>query len=108
MSELESELELKRLIRSVSPLMAILTRDSGGRYDPFILERNSYSSTSRSCGCHGGIDYLGILALFTLGLLLYYIISIVTSTTTGGRRKKRYTEEDDDLGRLRYISLLLT
>jgi hypothetical protein len=121
--ELESERQLKMLLKFVTPLMAILRRNPASRseslapaarknkrkyfdpyYDDYNLDRNAYDNFDRNgYGGGGGYccqqkdDLLPLLALLGLaGLLLYLIVIASTTTTAAAGRKKRSDGEDED------------
>jgi hypothetical protein len=87
----EAELELKRAIDYVKPLMAILTNNK---------VENSQVETGRQGGCCDyGTDYVGILSLIALGLLGFYLITLLSTTTTaatGGRKKRSLSDRSDN------------
>lgn len=76
---LETELELKRALSYVHPLMAILNKKS---------DETGRQGGGGGC-CNYGPDYLGILSLIALGLLFFFLITLISTTASSGRRKKR-------------------
>jgi hypothetical protein len=115
--ELESERQLKRLLKYVTPLMAILRKnpfsrnDPSGRknkkkyydpyYDDFNLDRNTYDNYDRNgYGGGGGYccqqkdDLLPLLALLGLAGLLLYLIVIASTTTAAPVRLKKRSEDE--------------
>ena len=114
MEELDSEFEMKRLIRTITPLMAILTDDGGRRrFGDGGVRRDHRDQTAlasywsrdggygygggygSSCCCNDKTDLYWLLALAALGLLFFYLIFIATTTTTSGGRRRRDNELDD-------------
>lgn len=115
--ELDSEFELKRLIRTVTPLMSILTSDHRRQFrdrrpyygDGYDQPAASYWARDGGygggdCCCGGGFDLWQLVALGLLSLLLFYLIFVATTTTTRSGRRKRNAlgdalddlEDDDD------------
>lgn len=118
--ELESEMELKRMLAYVTPLMAIVRKDhrirreaegstdseETGRQYYGAYSKNGYGSYSSGSSYGGGYqsccqkkdDLLPLLALLGLaGLLLYLILIASTTTTAGGRRKRDVDDNDIDM-----------
>jgi hypothetical protein len=124
--ELESERQLKKLLKFVTPLMAILRRNPGSRnqslppaaaarknnkrkyvdpyYDDYNLDRNGYDQFDRNGYGGGGGGYccqqkddlLPLLALLGLAGLLLYLIVIASTTTAAPARNKRSDDNSDD------------
>ena len=121
--ELESELQLKRMLSYVTPLMAIVRShqrikrsavegndtlvetgravNRNGGYGGYGGGYGGYSSASSYGGggyggcCNQKDDLLPLLALLGLaGLLLYLVLIASTTTTVAGRKRRSY----DDLG----------
>lgn len=113
---LDSEYELKRMLKFVRPLMGILRSDSRIRRSTDLLrtewvlssraipERDrydygygggNYGGGSYGGGCYGGggdycekHDYLGLVSLVALGLLFLFLIQLLTSTKAAARQKR--------------------
>lgn len=125
--ELESELQLKRMLSYVTPLMAIvrshqrIERSAVGN-DSLLVEtgravnRNGgyggygggyggYSSASSYGGggyggcCNQKDDLLPLLALLGLAGLLLYLVLIASTTTTrsSGRKRRSYDDHGNEL-----------
>ena len=109
--ELDSEIELKRMLTFVRPLMAIIRSDPRVRrstdFTPAasagwmtgnpLKERNDYGYGGgyESC-CHEGPDYLGLISVIALGLLFLFLIALLSSTSSSGR-KRRSDGSDDNI-----------
>lgn len=98
---LDSELELKRMLTYVSPLMSILRSDQRIKRSTDVLgagwvsrdissknQRNGYGGGGGydTC-CNGGHDYLALISLISLGLLFLFLITLLSTTTTGRRKR---------------------
>ena len=116
--ELESEMQLKRMLAYVTPLMAIvrkdhrITRDAPGdaeegrqyygngqygNYAPSSYAKNGYGGGGggySSC-CQKKDDLLPLLALLGLAGLLLYLLLIASTTTTKAGRKRRGLDDND-------------
>ena len=100
----ETEYELKRMLRFVTPLMAILRKDE--RVKRSFLEKFKPASRSDSYGgggyesypstcCDEKTDYLGLLSFIALGLLGLFLVALLSTTSTSSGRRKR---SDDEAG----------
>lgn len=104
----ETEYELKRMLRFVTPLMAILRKDE--RVKRSFLDKFKPASRSDSYGYGGGghessyypstccdekTDYLGLLSFISLGLLGLFLVALLSTTSTSSGRRKR---SDDEAG----------
>jgi hypothetical protein len=122
--QLESELDLKRMLLYVTPLMGIFQRKKSGRQlskrsakelfyqgrkrgagrRPPPMMYNKYSEEMQQPDRSGGSSYgccekkddlLPILALLALSLLLLYLIAIATTTVAGRRRRRLATDPNN-------------
>lgn len=123
--ELESEMQLKRMLAYVTPLMAIIRKDhrirrsegdeeavgeegETGRqyynnYQPAYSKNGGYGGYSSGSSYGGGYssccqkkdDLLPLLALLGLAGLLLYLILIASTTTTRSGRRKRDINDND-------------
>lgn len=102
----ETEYELKRMLRFVTPLMAILRKHE--RVKRSFLDKFKPASRSDSYGgggyessyypstcCDEKTDYLGLLSFISLGLLGLFLVALLSTTSTSSGRRKR---SDDEAG----------
>lgn len=115
----ETEYELKRMLRFVTPLMAIVRKDhrvkrssvlsravatksdsygyGGGGHESYGYGGGGHESSyyyEPSC-CDEKTDYLSLLSFISLGLLGLFLVALLSTTSTRSGRRKR---SDDEAG----------
>ena len=107
----ETEYELKRVLRFVTPLMAILRKDHRVKRSSVLSRAVATRSDSYGYGggghdhessyyyepscCDEKTDYLSLISFISLGLLGLFLIALLSTTTTAAGRRKR---SDDEAG----------